>query len=288
MPIKVIIPKGGEATITFTSSSKGFVVSGDAASYPQIKKLDNDFLELSSGSNTEKAIYKVKADKDVLNLYIQTAVPEEDEDKWGKVGITVDGEVSEFTINKDNEGTAPTENDSKLLQYINSVQFTGKDATLEVLKLGNSSTNTSYLPELTELVVPDNKLSYIPAKTEKMTKYSIGKVEWKGDEYAGYGDNNTAESFLLYPEELFDVTSGIYNNLKDVQQNELQIVALKDADGNDITSYATGDNWDKAKAFYHFRNANGVYDKYGVFTADIKILNAAYKDVVLSGVKLNV
>ena len=289
MPIKVIIPKGGEATITFTSSTKGFVASGDAASYPQIKELDNSFLDLSSGSNTEKAIYKVKADKDDLNLYIQTAVPENDEDKWGKVGITVDGKVSEFTINKDNEGTAPTENDSKLLLYINSVKFTDKAAGLTWIKIGSASANTDYLPELTELVVPDNKLTYIPAKTDKMTKYSIGKVEWKGDEYSGYGVNNTAKSFLLYPEELFEHTNGIYNNLKSIQQNELQIIALKNAEGNDITSYATGQgNWDKAKAFYHFRNANGVYDKYGVFTADIKILNKAYESVVLTGVKLNV
>ena len=294
VPIKVIIPKGGEATITFTSSTKGFVVSGDKSklSYPLILNLkgkDSQEPLATAKSSTEKAVYEIKADKDqAYEVYIQTGVPADDEDKWGAIGITVDGKVSEFTINKDNKGTAPTKTDSKLLQYINLVKFTDDDATLTSLKLGSSSTNTDYLPALTFLTIPDNRLTYIPAKTDKMTKYSIGKVEWKGNEYAGYGDSNTAKSFLLYPEKLFEHAQGIYNNLKDIQQNELQIVALKDAEGNDITSYATGNNWDQAKSFYHFRNANGVYDKYGVFTADIKILNENYKDVVLSGVKLNV
>ena len=154
VPIKVIIPKGGEATITFTSSTKGFVVSGDKSklSYPLILNLkgkDSQEPLATAKSSTEKAVYEIKADKDqAYEVYIQTGVPADDEDKWGTIGITVDGKVSEFTINKDNKGTAPTKTDSKLLQYINLVKFTDDDATLTSLKLGSSSTNTDYLPAL--------------------------------------------------------------------------------------------------------------------------------------------
>ena len=278
--IEIVIPSG-DKTVTMSLTSDKFTFNKD--NYPNLKK-GSDVVQPKSYGKT--VIWELKQDaKDSQTFSLLTATNSSD---WGKISIVLDGAVSEFTILED-KPTDVDEDSKKFLGEIESLTFKNNGGNLSALKLGNSSTNTSYLSGLTELVVPDNKLTYIPAKTDKITKYSIGKVEWKGEEYSGYGANNTAKSYLLYPEELFEHTKGIYNNLKSIQQNELQIIALKDAEGNDITSYATGQgNWDKAKAFYHFRNANGVYDKYGVFTADIKILNEAYKDVVLTGVKLNV
>ena len=278
--IEIVIP-AGDKTVTMSLTSDKFTFDKD--NYPNLKE-GGDVVPAKSYGKTVTWELKQEA-KAAQTFSLLTATNSSD---WGKISIELDGAVSEFTILKD-KSLDVDEDSKKFLGEIESLTFTNNGGNLSALKLGNSSTNTSYLPELTELVVPDNQLTYIPAKTNKMTEYSIGKVAWKGNEYAGYGVNNTAKSFLLYPQELFNISNNIYNNLKSVAQNELQIIALKDAEGNDITSYATGQgNWDKAKAFYHFRNANGVYDKYGVFTADIKILNEAYKDVVLTGVKLNV
>ena len=279
--IEIVIP-AGDKTVTLSLTSDKFTFDKD--NYPNLKQ-GGDVVTPKSYGKTVKWELKQTDAKDGQTFSLLTATNSSD---WGKISIELDGAVSEFTILKDRNSDVD-EDSKKFLGEIESLTFTNNGGNLSALKLGNSSTNTSYLPELTELVVPDNQLTYIPAKTNKMTEYSIGKVAWKGNEYVGYGVNNTAKSFLLYPQELFNTSNNIYNNLKSVAQNELQIIALKDAEGNDISSYATGKgNWDQAKSFYHFRNANGVYDKYGVFTADIKILNKAYEDVVLTGVKLNV
>ena len=268
VPIKVIIPKGEEATITFTSSTKGFVVSGDAASYPQIKELDNSFLELSAGSNTEKAVYEVEAGKDAdLNLYIQTVVPKEDPDKWGKVGIEVKGKVAEFTINKDNKGTAPTKNDSQLLLSINSIKFA--DAGLKWIKLGNSSMNTSYLPELTTLVIPDNQLTYIPAKTDKMSSssYSIGKVTPTAS-ITGVTDGNP-RSMTLTAEAL----TGLSFSLGSITGSDLIITSLTtEKDGKGTAVPFKNDGVDGVNSVWHFSDpTTGIYVNAATYYATIKI-----------------
>ena len=266
VPIKVIIPKGEEAMIIFTSSTKGFVVSGDAASYPQIKKLDDSFLELSAGSNTEKAVYEVEAGKDAdLNLYIQTAVPEEDPDKWGKVGIEVKGKVAEFTINKDNNGTAPTKDDSQLLLSINSIKFA--DASLEWIKLGNSSINTSYLPELTTLVIPDNQLTYIPAKTEKMSSYSVGKVT-PTVSITGVTDGNP-RSLTLTAEAL----TGLSFSSGSITGSDLIITSLTtEKDGKGLAVPFKSDGVDGVNSVWHFSDpTTGIYVDADTYYATIKI-----------------
>ena len=281
-PITIVVKAGEKATITFQNEGNGFVAPDKPdKSYPVINGQTPTVKDAST------AVYTVTAGKDQdLSLTVSTDYPT-DVNKWKGVAITVDGKVKEFTIHKGNtyeiaDGTCP------LLSHITSITFTNNGETLEALKLGTNSWKTNYLPELGALTVPDNQLTYIPTKTDKMSTYSIGKVPYGGTtEYAGGGTNQTARSFLLLPSGLF---ASVHTYLKDiVKQSDLQIVALKDAEGNDITTYAAGEgNWDQAKAFYHFRNANKVYDKYGVFTADIKILSDSYPGVVLTGVKLNV
>ena len=269
--------KGGTVTIRLKSEGN-FVFTQEDYPHLFINAVEDSKVlseENIKGFDSSTLTYTYTSETAATLMF--STVKDRFHDDWGNISLTVNGSVKSI------EASGGDWN-----PYIVGLTVENNGGILEDLALAENHAETGYFPNLTTLVIPDNKLANIPAKTDKMSTYSIGKVPYGATtEYAGGGENQTARSFLLLPSGLF---ASVHTYLKDiVKQSDLQIVALKDAEGNDITTYATGEgNWDQARAFYHFRNANKVYDKYGVFTADIKILSDSYPGVVLTGVKLNV
>ena len=275
--IEIVIP-AGDKTVTLSLTSDKFTFDKD--NYPNLKQ-GGDVVTPKSYGKTVKWELKQTDAKDGQTFSLLTATNSSD---WGKISIELDGAVSEFTILKDQ--TSDVDEDSKkFLGEIESLTFMNNGGNLSALKLGNSSTNTSYLPELTELVVPDNQLTYIPAKTNKMTKYSIGKVPFKQTSVyvPSNGDSQSARSYLIKPSELFNVAP--YTYLKDaVTQNGFELTSVKDEKGNSV--YVESD---EAQTIYHFyNNSNDKVYWDGTFTADINITAGAYKGVTLTGFKLKV
>ncbi len=284
-PISIVVKAGEKATITFQNEGKGFVAPDKKdKSYPVIEGQTPTVKDAST------AVYTVTAGKDAdLTLSVSTDYPT-DENKWKSVAITVDGKVKEFTIHKD-QTTAIAKGTSPLLSHITSITFTNNGETLEALKLGTNSWKTDYLPELGSLTVPDNKLTYIPAKTDedgkvKITHYLIGKVAFTQTSVyvPSNADSKTARSYLIKPEELFN-NEPYSKYLKEaVKQNDFKLTSVKDESGNAV--YA---ELDEAKAVYRFYN-NSTDKVYwdGTFTADVEITKGAYEGITLTGVKFEV
>ena len=275
--IEIVIP-AGDKTVTLSLTSDKFTFDKD--NYPNLKQGGGVVTPKSYGKTVKWELKQTNA-KDGQTFSLLTATNSSD---WGKISIELDGAVSEFTILKD-KTDAVDEDSKKFLGEIESLTFKNNGGNLSALKLGNSSTNTNYLPELTELVVPDNQLTYIPAKTDKMIKYSIGKVPFK--QISVYvpsnGDSQSARSYLIKPSELFGTSP--YTYLKDaVEQNGFELTSVKDENGNAV--YVESD---EAQTIYRFYN-NATDKVYwdGTFTADINITAGAYADVTLTGFKFKV
>ena len=275
--IEIVIP-AGDKTVTMSLTSDKFTFDKD--NYPNLKQGGNVIEPKSYGKTVTWELKQTDA-KDGQTFSLLTATNSSD---WGKISIELDGAVSEFTILKDQ--TADVDEDSKkFLAEIESLTFKNNGGNLSALKLGNSSTNTNYLPELTELVVPDNQLTYIPAKTDKMTKYSIGKVPFQ--QASAYvpsnSDSKSARSYMIKPSELFSDVR--YTYLKNaVEQNGFKLSSVKDENGNAV--YA---ELDEAKAVYRFYN-NSTDKVYwdGTFTADVEIIKGIYEGITLTGVQFEV
>ena len=275
--IEIVIP-AGDKTVTMSLTSDKFTFDKD--NYPNLKQGGNVIEPKSYGKTVTWELKQTDA-KDGQTFSLLTATNSSD---WGKISIELDGAVSEFTILKDQ--TADVDEDSKkFLAEIESLTFKNNGGNLSALKLGNSSTNTNYLPELTELVVPDNQLTYIPAKTDKMTKYSIGKVPFQ--QASAYvpsnSDSKSARSYMIKPSELFNDVR--YTYLKNaVEQNGFKLSSVKDENGNAV--YA---ELDEAKAVYRFYN-NSTDKVYwdGTFTADVEIIKGIYEGITLTGVQFEV
>ena len=275
--IEIVIP-AGDKTVTMSLTSDKFTFDKD--NYPNLKQGGNVIEPKSYGKTVTWELKQTDA-KDGQTFSLLTATNSSD---WGKISIELDGAVSEFIILKDQ--TADVDEDSKkFLAEIESLTFKNNGGNLSALKLGNSSTNTNYLPELTELVVPDNQLTYIPAKTDKMTKYSIGKVPFQ--QASAYvpsnSDSKSARSYMIKPSELFSDVR--YTYLKNaVEQNGFKLSSVKDENGNAV--YA---ELDEAKAVYRFYN-NSTDKVYwdGTFTADVEIIKGIYEGITLTGVQFEV
>ena len=148
--IEIVIP-AGDKTVTMSLTSDKFTFDKD--NYPNLKQGGNVIEPKSYGKTVTWELKQTDA-KDGQTFSLLTATNSSD---WGKISIELDGAVSEFTILKDQ--TADVDEDSKkFLAEIESLTFKNNGGNLSALKLGNSSTNTNYLPELTELVVPDNRI----------------------------------------------------------------------------------------------------------------------------------
>ena len=281
--IEIVIP-AGDKTVTLSLTSDKFPFNKD--DYPNLKQGGEVVTPKNYGKTVKWELKQTDAEAG-QTFSLLTATNKSD---WGKLSIVLDGAVSKFTILA-GKTTDVDEDSKKFLGEITSLTFTNNGGNLSALKLGTNSWKTNYLPNLTELVVPDSKLTIVPAKTdengkEKITSYSIGKMTFS--QTAAYvptnSESQSARSYLIKPDELFN--SNPYDDyLKGaVEPNGFELASVKDENGNAV--YA---ELDEAKAVYHFYNNST--DKIfwdGTFTADVKITKGAYAGITLTGVKLEV
>ena len=265
--IDVTIPAGtGNVTIKMTSDTYTFTEGGWIHLY-----LGDDYQDIKpAGLNSQTITYTIKQTDGEQTARISTAGQEYH--KRGNVTLTVDGKVTEFI----------SEDDGPVTDNIVSIAFTN-NGELTRLRLGKSDAATEYYPNLTALSCEGNKLSYIPAKPEKMkaADYKVGKQEVPESKLASLALTGNAKSFVLETSVFENVL--VSSNL--TKGTDLAIQTLKDEDGNVTTAVKA----DLVNSVYHFRDANGVYVD-GSFKADIEVSesNASYPGVVICNVPLTV
>lgn len=234
----------GDAAVKVTLTSDAFTFVPD--NYPTIDAEGSDEA-VTANPNGKSVVYTIPQGS--KKLLIKGAA-----NGWGNISITVDGKVVTFTAAK-----------SDLSNLVKSLSFTNNG---KLNKLG-----VQYLINLTSLSCENNVLSVIPAKTDKMKDYKVGKQTPASVEPI----SGNAKSFQLKA----DVFSNILKGLTDGK--DLSIETLKDENGNVTTSVKA----DLVNSVYHFRDAQGIYVD-GSFKADIKISNESYPGVVICNVPLSV
>ncbi len=262
--IDINIPEGtGDVKIELSSDKFTFV----EGSYPKI----NAGAIAPEAYNTKTLTWTIKQTDKEQNLQLSLAIDERPDYNWGNITIKVTGKVTEFI--SDN---------GPLTDQIVGIEFVN-NGVLERLRLGKSDAATEYYPNLTALSCEGNKLSYIPAKPEKMkvADYKVGKQEVPESKLASLALTGNAKSFVLETSVFENVL--VSSNL--TKGTDLAIQILKDEDGNVTTAVKA----DLVNSVYHFRDANGVYVD-GSFKADIKVSesNASYPGVVICNVPLTV
>ena len=266
-PINVIIPEGN-GTVKFKIESDAFPF--DVNSWPKLA-IDNTTTNPDAWGKSLAWTIKQKED-DKINLSLPTII---DESKnWGNLSIVIEGEVStlyvrDLTSKYDPAGVIAA---APMLSKIKKIELKG-GTVLSSLKLGKDATKTDYFENLETLIIPENKLNFLPTKTDKMTP-SIGKITTTD---VSLTDN--ARSFMLDATELF---ASKLTQLKDVPSPNLSIKTLYKGGATTSEVKAT-----KVESIYHFKDANGVYVD-GEYTADIEITDGDWKGIVIGGVTLNV
>ena len=264
--VDITIAKGDpkqSVTITFTSSGNKFVSqNGTNPSYPVITGYtDAKYLSVTA----EKAVYKIPYSENEKGTAVSLTTADTNTD-WGNITITVDGKVSGFK----STDTGATD----FTKQVTGITFVNNESELNTIALAANYSETGYFPNLITLVIPENSLGVIPAKTDKMATYSIGKVNTTNLSLTG-----NARSFMLDATTLF---TSHYSQFKNVGSTNLNIKTLY-KDGV-VTSEVKAT---KVESIYHFKDANGVYVD-GEYIADIEITDGDWKGIVIGGVTLNV
>ena len=265
-PINVIIPEGN-GTVKFKIESDAFPF--DVNSWPKLA-IDNTTTNPDAWGKSLTWTIKQKED-DKINLLLPTII---DESKnWGNLSIVIEGEVSTLYVRDLTSGYDPAGviAAAPMLSKIKKIELKG-GTVLSSLKLGKDATKTDYFENLETLIIPENKLNFLPTKTDKMTP-SIGKITTD----VSLTDN--ARSFMLDATKLF---ASKLTQLKDVPSPNLSIKTLY-KNGIAISEVKAT----KVESIYHFKDANGVYVD-GEYTADIEITDGDWKGIVIGGVILNV
>ena len=265
--VDITIAKGDpkqSVTITFTSSAGKFEAPTTAGygSYPVITDYNKTpYLTVTSNS----AVYKIPYSENENGTKVSLTTSSTNTD-WGNITITVDGKVSGFK----STDTGATD----FTKQVTGITFVNNESELNTIALAANYSETGYFPNLITLVIPENSLGVIPAKTDKMVTYSIGKVNTTNLSLTG-----NARSFMLDATTLF---TSHYSQFKNVGSTNLNIKTLY-KDGVATSEVKAT----KVESIYHFKDANGVYVD-GEYTADIEITDGDWKGIVIGGVTLNV
>ena len=167
--VDITIAKGDpkqSVTITFTSSAGKFEAPTTAGygSYPVITDYNKTpYLTVTSNS----AVYKIPYSENENGTKVSLTTSSTNTD-WGNITITVDGKVSGFK----STDTGATD----FTKQVTGITFVNNESELNTIALAANYSETGYFPNLITLVIPENSLGVIPAKTDKMVTYSIGKV----------------------------------------------------------------------------------------------------------------
>ena len=178
--IDIKIPEGtGDVKIELSSDKFTFV----EGSYPKI----NAGAIAPEAYNTKTLTWTIKQTDKEQNLQLSLAIDERPDYNLGNITIKVTGKVTEFI--SDN---------GPLTDQIVGIEFVN-NGVLERLRLGKSDAATEYYPNLTALSCEGNKLSYIPAKPEKMkvADYKVGKQEVPESKLASLALTGNAKSFVF-------------------------------------------------------------------------------------------
>lgn len=276
--IQITLPrtpdKSENVTITFTSKQ---AAAFSTASYPIITNYTGDnYLKVTATTAT----YTIPTSTDgTTSLTLQTGYSADG--SWGNVSVTVDGPVSAFIVED-----KPAADALHLQNYITSLTFS-QNNQLADLRLGGSSNalTTIALPNLAYLSCSGEKLSYIPAKPEKMDASNY-KIVDKVSLNAKLGSDDPANKFVFTVDELLGA-SGIVEK-DNININDLAITNLRDKDGNALTEQViVSQPKDVANGYWVFKNASEIYMD-GTYTADIVVAstNKSYPGLVFGNVTL--
>ena len=255
--------KGGTVTISLRSEDNAIFTTED---YPHLfvgtvadeNKLSEDNIK---GFKSSTLTYTYTSEK-AATLSFST-LKDRFHEEWGNIFLTISGPV---------ESLITTGGDWN--KYIVGFTLQNNGGILRTLALAANYAETGYFPNLTTLVIPENKLALIPAKTDKMTNYSVGKVNT-----TGISLKDDARSFLLDADQLF---ASILSQLKNVNPQDISIKALY-KDGKVVTDV----KMDKVESVYHFLNSSGIFIS-GEYTADLEITGGDWKGIIVGGVTLNI
>ena len=280
MKYKLKLPQTSEksenVTITFTSDQAA-AFSTVNPSYPVITDYTgDDYLKVTATTATYTIPTSTDGD---ITLTLKTDYSADG--SWGNVKIAVDGPVSMFVVENQ-----PAADALHLQNYITSLTFS-QNNQLADLRLGGSSNalTTIALPNLAYLSCSGEKLSYIPAKPEKMDASNY-KIEDKVSLNAKLGSDDPANKFVFTVDELLGA-SGIVEK-DNININDLAITNLRDKDGNALTEQViVSQPKDVANGYWVFKNASEIYMD-GTYTADIVVAstNKSYPGLVFGNVTL--
>ena len=270
--IDITLPeKGGTVTISLTSVDKKYTFT--ETDYPNWfagSVDDNNNLGVTNvkGFKSSTLTYTYTSDK-AAKICFSTATDRFKAD-WGNISLSISGSVEKFAIS----GGATNEWN----KYIVGLTINSEGGILNDVALAQNHAETEYLPNLTTLVISDNKLVNVPVKTGKMTNYSMGKVST-----SGLSLTDKANGFMLDAAKLFESS---YKTFASISSTALSIDKLYKG-GKDCTNDVEST---KVNSVYHFVGNDGIYVYGDDYTADIKITDAKYGDkgIILSGVKLNI
>lgn len=277
--IQIKLPQTSEksenVTITFTSDQVA-AFSKEKPSYPVIENYTGDNLKVTATTATYTIPTSTDGD---ITLRLKTDYSADK--SWGNILITIDGPVSMFVVENQ-----PAADALHLQNYITSLTFS-QNNQLADLRLGGSSNalTTIALPNLAYLSCSGEKLSYIPAKPEKMDASNY-KIEDKVSLNAKLGSDDPANKFVFTVDELLGA-SGIVEK-DNININDLAITNLRDKDGNALTEQViVSQPKDVANGYWVFKNASEIYMD-GTYTADIVVAstNKSYPGLVFGNVTL--